>query len=65
LPVVPWRQGAIFQEITENGLRIHAVIGSSNVIESAKDYNGRSFSFNALENSELVKDWMEVIEKLK
>lgn len=65
LPVVPWRQGAIFQEITQNGLRIHAVIGSSNVIESAKDHNGRSFSFSDLENSEVVKDWAEVVEKLK
>jgi hypothetical protein len=65
LPIVPWRQGAIFQEITQNGLRIHAVIGSSNVIESAKDHNGRSFSFSDLENSEVVKDWAEVVEKLK
>jgi len=65
LPVVQWRQGAIFQEITQNELRIHAVIGSSSVIESAKDYNGRSFSFDALENSEVVKDWAEVVKKLK
>jgi hypothetical protein len=35
------------------------------VIESAKDFNPLAFSFVAVEGSVEVKDWEEIIKKLK
>ncbi|OIP60541.1 MAG: hypothetical protein COY75_00720 [Nitrospirae bacterium CG_4_10_14_0_8_um_filter_41_23] len=66
LPVIPWRQGMIFDEIKEKGLKIKAIIGSQSVIESAKAYNKpKSFSFEEVEDAEEVKDWEEIGKKLK
>lgn len=64
LPVIPWRQGAIFDEISEKGLRIKAIIGGQSVIESAKTYKPKSFSFGETEDAEEVKDWEEIGKKL-
>ncbi len=64
LPVVPWRQGAIFNEIAEKGLRIKAIIGGPKVIESAKEYKPLAFSFEASEYAENVKDWEEISNKI-
>ncbi len=63
-PVIQWRQGAIFDEINERGLRIKAIIGSQSVIESAKTYKPKSFSFGDTEDAEEVKDWEEIGKKL-
>jgi hypothetical protein len=64
LPVVPWRQGAIFNEIAEKDLRIKAIIGGLKVIESAKEYKPLAFSFEASEYAENVKDWEEIRNKI-
>ncbi len=65
LPVIPCAQGIIFDEIKEKGLRIKAVIGSKSVIESAKKYKPKAFSFEDVEDAEEVKDWGEIGKKLK
>ncbi len=64
LPVVSWRQGAIFDEIAEKDLRIEAIIGGPKVIESAKEYKPLAFSFEASEYAENVKDWEEISNKI-
>jgi hypothetical protein len=64
LPVIPWRQGMIFDQINEKGLKIKAIIGSQSVIESAKAYKPKSFSFEEVEDAEEVKDWEEIGKKL-
>jgi hypothetical protein len=64
LPVIPWRQGMIFDEVSEKGLKIKVVIGSRSVIESAKAYKPKSFSFEEVEDAEEVKDWEEIGKKL-
>lgn len=64
LPVIPWEQGAIFDEVSKKGLRIKAVIGSKAVIESAKEFNPKAFSFDEVEDAEEVKDWEEIGKKL-
>jgi hypothetical protein len=64
LPVIPWRQGMIFDEIKEKGLKIKAVIGNQSVIQSAKRYKPKSFSFEEAEDAEEVKDWEEIGKKL-
>lgn len=65
LPVIPWGQGMIFDEIREEkGLKIKAVIGGQSVIESAKEYKPKSFSFEEVEDAVEVKDWEEIGKKL-
>jgi hypothetical protein len=64
-PIIPWGHGAIFDEISEKGLKIKAVIGNQSVIESAKEYKPKSFSFEEVEDAEEVKDWEEIGKKLK
>lgn len=63
--VVAWRQGEIFDEITEKGLRIKAVIAGAKVIESAKGYKPLAFSFEEVEDAEEAKDWEEISKKCK
>jgi len=65
LPVIPWNQGAIFDEIKEKGLKIKAIIGSKTVIESAKKYKPKAFSFEEVEDTYEGKDWEEIGKKLK
>ena len=63
-PLILWEQGAIFDEIRQNGLKIKAVIGSPSVIESAKQYTPKAFSFDDVEGAEEVKDWKEIEKKI-
>jgi hypothetical protein len=64
LPLIPWRQGEIFNEIHEKGLKIKAVIGSQSVIESAKEYKAKLFSFEEVEDAVEVKNWEDIAKKL-
>ncbi|UCD87519.1 MAG: hypothetical protein JSV01_07140 [Desulfobacterales bacterium] len=64
-PVIPWRRGAIFEEIVEDGLKVKAVIGAPKVIESSRKYKPLSFSFGQLDDVEWVRDWEEISKKLK
>ncbi|MGD0885041.1 MAG: hypothetical protein ABSA46_09255 [Thermodesulfovibrionales bacterium] len=64
-PVLPWREGAVFDDISGKGFRTRAVIGGPNVIESAKEYATSAFSFEETENSAEVKDWEEIRKNLR
>ena len=64
LPLVPWREGAIFDDIVEAGFRVKAVIGSPEVIESARKHGPRAFSFEPVDDAQWVGDWEEVRVKL-
>jgi hypothetical protein len=64
-PVVPWRQGAIFNEIVKKDFRIKAIIAGPKVIESAEEYKPLAFSFEASEYAEKVKDWEEISKKFR
>jgi len=64
LPVVPWEQGMVFNEITEKGFKIKAVIGGPYVIESAREFKALAFSFMDIEGSVEVKDWEEIGRRL-
>jgi hypothetical protein len=65
LPLIPWGQGAVFTELVEEGFKLRAVIGSSDVIESAREYKPLAFSFEEVEDAVEVKDWEEIRKKLK
>ena|SRR5271157_1273087 len=64
-PVLPWNQGEVFREIKEKDLRIKAVIGGPDVIESAQVYKPLAFSFDSMEDAEVVENWREIEKKLK
>lgn len=65
LPVIPWDQGAVFDDMKGRGLKIRAVIGGASIIESAAEYKPRAFSFGEAEGAAEVKDWKEIGKKLK
>jgi hypothetical protein len=64
-PILPWRQGDVFGEIKERDLQIKAVIGGPDVIESAQKYKPLAFSFDSVEDAEVVENWREIEKKLK
>lgn len=63
-PVLSWKGGDVFQEISKKGLKIKLIIGRPDVIESAKEFKQRAFSFIEVEGAEEVKDWEEIGKKL-
>jgi len=65
VPVLPWKQGSVFGDLHEEGFRIKAVIGSPDVIYSAKEYKPSAFTFEETEDAVEVKDWEEIGKKLK
>jgi hypothetical protein len=65
-PLVPWDNGSVFEEITGMGLKIKAVIGTSDVISSAEEFKPSTFTFEEdVDGAETVEDWDEVADKLK
>jgi hypothetical protein len=64
-PVLAWGQGEVFREIKERDLQIKAIIGGPDVIESARMYRPLAFSFDSMEDAEVVENWREIEKKLK
>lgn len=65
LPIVPWDGGQIFEDIHEMGLLIRTIIGSPEMITSARQYRPSAFSFTASEGAREVKDWEEMRKILR
>ena len=64
-PLLPWREGNVFEEADKKGLKIKFVIGGKTVIESAKEFKPKAFSFDEVEGAEEVKDWEELGKKMR
>jgi hypothetical protein len=64
-PLLAWSRGEVFGEMQEKRLRIRAVIGKPDVVQSAKGYTPRTFSFEAGGDREAVQDWDEIVKKVK
>lgn len=64
-PLVPWRKGALFENLSRKGIKVHAIIGSPTFIDSAKDHKPLAFSFEPVEEGETVRDWEEIPEQMK
>lgn len=64
-PLLPWREGTVFEEADKKGLKIKFVIGSKTVIESAKEFKPKAFSFGEIEGAEEVRDWEEIGKKMR
>lgn len=64
-PLLPWRDGTVFEEADKKGLKIKFVIGGKTVIESAKEFKPKAFSFGEVEGAEEVRDWAEIGKKMR
>ena len=64
-PLLSWSRGEVFEAIREKRLKIRAVIGSPDVVQSAKGYTSRAFSFAAAGDAEAVQDWDEIVKRVK
>ena len=64
-PLLQWRDGNVFEEADKKGLKIKFVIGGKTVIESAKEFKPKAFSFDEVEGAEEVKDWEEIGKKMR
>lgn len=63
--IMPWREGEVFSETDRKKLAIKAVIGSQQVIESAKEYTPQAYSFEELEGAEKVYEWKDIEKELR
>jgi hypothetical protein len=64
-PLLSWSRGQVFEAMGEKHLTIRAVIGKPDVVQSAKGYTFRAFSFEAGGDEEAVQDWDEIAKKVK
>jgi hypothetical protein len=65
-PLLSWRNGYVFDDIVDKGLKVKAVIGTAVVVESALEYEGaKLFTFEPSEEAEEVDSWEEVEEGLE
>jgi len=64
-PLFPWREGNVFEEADKKRLKIKSVIGGKTVIESAKEFKPKAFSFDEVEGAEEVRDWEEIGKKMR
>lgn len=70
-PLFGWRGGYIFDDIVEKGLKVKAVIGSASVVQSALEYKGKLFTFEAFDDAEpfdrlrIVSSWEEIEKGLE
>ena len=63
-PLLPWREGTVFEEADKKGVKIKFVIGGKIVIESAEEFKPKAFSFGEVEGAEEVRDWEEIGKRL-
>ncbi len=64
-PLLSWSRGEALEAIAAKHLKIRAVIGKPDVVQSAKGYTSRAFSFEAAGDAEAVSDWDEIVKQVK
>jgi hypothetical protein len=64
-PLLAWSRGEVFGEIRDKHLKVRAVVGKPDVVQSAKEFTTRVFSFEAGGDGEAVQDWDEIVKRIK
>lgn len=63
-PVLNWNGSDMLSELKEQKIEIYAVVGSPEMLSSAKHIK-RRFSFEETEEATAVKDWKDLVKRLK
>ncbi len=64
-PVLAWRGGGVFEALADMGLVIRAVVGSPDVLASARQHDAQLISFKPVEDATEVDSWQDVVEALE
>lgn len=63
-PVLPWSGPELLKTLEENGLRLHALIGSAELLSEASEHIENRYSFQETEEGKTVEDWKEILKLL-
>lgn len=63
-PVLPWSGPELLTTLKENGLRLHALIGSAELLSEASEHIENRYSFEETEEGKTVEDWKEILKLL-
>ncbi|MEN6319654.1 MAG: hypothetical protein ABFD82_12955 [Syntrophaceae bacterium] len=64
-PILSWNRGDVLREIKEKDLSIKAIVGGAEVIDATESKQPLAFSFDSVEDAEVVENWGEIEKKLK
>ena len=62
--ILPWKGAKSLSSLEKKGVQLHAIIGSTGVLASARHYIDHRFSFEKTRDGKTVKDWTEVLDLL-
>jgi len=62
--ILRWRGPKTLENLENNNVQMHAIIGSSGVISAAPDRIEKRFSFEETKNGKTVQDWDEILNLL-
>ena len=63
-PLIPGGD-AVFAALREKRLKVRAVVGNPELMQAARGYATRAFSFDATEDREAVADWEEILRRIR
>jgi hypothetical protein len=61
---LPWHGSETFEILRAKGVRVHAVIGSAEVVEAARPHADKCFSFERTRGSQSVAEWGDIVKDL-
>jgi hypothetical protein len=63
--ILRWRGPKTLENLKKNGVQVHAIIGSGDVIAAVKEQIEKRFSFEKTKDGKTVKDWDEILKLLQ
>ncbi len=65
IPLLVFSGVELFEEINEKGLRIMGILGTPDLIDMARRYRIRFYTFDETDEVEPLDDWNDLLRKLK
>jgi hypothetical protein len=63
--ILRWRGPKTLENLNKNGVQLHAIIGSADVISAVTEQIEKRFSFEKTKDGKTVKDWDEILKLLE
>ena len=63
--IISWRGPETLTALKQKGVKLHAIIGSAEVISAAAEHIEKRFTFEKTKDGTTVKDWDEISEHLQ